>query len=85
MRAITYATAQILRVLPRAGVKPAAGWLADRSWSRPVGEAVVGVYSRAYDVSLDDCAESAAAGRASTTSSRAPSATVLGRWIATRA
>ena len=58
MRAITYATAQILRVLPRAGVSRAAGWLADRSWSRPVGEAVVGVYSRAYDVRLDDCAES---------------------------
>jgi phosphatidylserine decarboxylase len=58
MRAITYATAQILRVLPRAGVSRAAGWLADLPWSRPVGEAVVGVYSRAYDVSFDECVES---------------------------
>jgi phosphatidylserine decarboxylase len=57
MRALTYATAQILRVLPRAGVTRAAGWLADLPWPAPVGKAVVGVYSRAYEVSLDDCAE----------------------------
>ena len=35
----------------------AAGWLADVPWPSPLGKAVVGVYSRAYDVSLDDCAE----------------------------
>jgi phosphatidylserine decarboxylase len=57
MRALTYATAQILRVLPRAGVSRAAGWLADLPWSPPVGKAVVGVYARAYEVSLDECAE----------------------------
>jgi phosphatidylserine decarboxylase len=57
MRAITYATAQILRVLPRAGVSRAAGWLADHPWSPSLGKAVVGVYSRAYDVSLDECVE----------------------------
>jgi len=57
MRAITYATAQILRVLPRAGVSRAAGWLADHPWPSPLGRAVVGVYSRAYNVSLDECAE----------------------------
>jgi phosphatidylserine decarboxylase len=57
MRALTYATAQILRVLPRAGVSRAAGWLADLPWPSPLGKAVVGVYSRAYEVSLDDCAE----------------------------
>ncbi len=57
MRALTYATAQILRVLPRTGVTRAAGWLADLSWPPPVGKAVVGVYSRAYDVSLDECVE----------------------------
>ena len=57
MRAITYATAQILRVLPRAGVSRAAGWLADHAWSPPLGKAVVGAYSRAYQVSLDECAE----------------------------
>ena len=58
MRAITYATAQILRVLPRAHVSRAAGWLADQPWSRPVGKAVVGVYSRAYGVTFEECAES---------------------------
>jgi phosphatidylserine decarboxylase len=35
----------------------AAGWLADLAWPAPVGKAVVDVYSRAYDVSFDDCAE----------------------------
>lgn len=35
----------------------AAGWLADLPWPPPVGKAVVGVYSRAYDVALDECAE----------------------------
>jgi phosphatidylserine decarboxylase len=59
MRAITYATAQILRVLPRERVSRAAGWLADRPWSRApwMAKAVVGVYSRAYDVSFEECAE----------------------------
>jgi phosphatidylserine decarboxylase len=57
MRAITYATAQILRVLPRAGVSRAAGWLADHQWSRPLGKAVIGVYSRAYGVTFEECVE----------------------------
>jgi phosphatidylserine decarboxylase len=57
MRALTYATAQILRVLPRAGVSRAAGWLADVPWPSPLGKAVVGVYSRAYDVSLAECVQ----------------------------
>jgi phosphatidylserine decarboxylase len=57
MRAITYATAQILRVLPRAGLSRAAGRLADHPWSSALGKAVVGVYSRAYDVDLDECAQ----------------------------
>ncbi len=35
----------------------AAGWLADLPWPPPVGKAVVSVYSRAYEVSLDECAE----------------------------
>jgi phosphatidylserine decarboxylase len=38
-------------------VSRAAGWLADHSWSRPVGKAVVGVYSRAYGVTFEDCVE----------------------------
>ena len=57
MSALTFATAQILRLLPRAGVSRAAGWLADHTWSAPLGRAVVGVYSKMYDVTLDDCAQ----------------------------
>jgi phosphatidylserine decarboxylase len=57
MSAVTYATAQILRVLPRARIGRAIGRLADRQWSRPLGRAVVGLYSRVYDVELDECVE----------------------------
>jgi phosphatidylserine decarboxylase len=57
MSAVTYATAQILRALPRARIGRAIGRLADRPWSPPVGRAVVGLYSRLYDVRLDDCLE----------------------------
>ena len=55
MSALTFATAQLLRVLPRAGMSRVMGKLADHSWSSPVGRAVVGLYSRAYDISLDEC------------------------------
>ena len=55
MSAVTYATAQILRVLPRARIGRAIGQLADRRWSGPVGRAIVGLYTRMYDVSLDEC------------------------------
>jgi phosphatidylserine decarboxylase len=55
MSAVTYATAQILRVLPRASIGRAIGRLADQRWSGPVGRAVVGLYTRMYDVSLDEC------------------------------
>jgi phosphatidylserine decarboxylase len=57
MSALTYATAQLLRILPRAGVSRAMGRLADHAWSPPLGRAVIGVYSRFYDVTLDDCVE----------------------------
>ncbi len=57
MSALTYATAQLLRVVPRARVGQALGRLADVRWSPGVGRAVVGLYSRVYDVELDDCAE----------------------------
>lgn len=57
MSAVTYATAQILRVLPRARIGRAIGRLADRRWSAPVGRAVVGLYTRMYDVRLDECHE----------------------------
>jgi phosphatidylserine decarboxylase len=57
MSAVTYATAQLLRLLPRRRIGQALGRLADAHWPRPVGRAVVGAYSRAYDVTLDDCVE----------------------------
>jgi phosphatidylserine decarboxylase len=57
MSAVTYATAQILRVLPRARIGQAIGRLAERRWSLPVERAVVGLYSRMYDVRLDECVE----------------------------
>jgi phosphatidylserine decarboxylase len=56
MSALTYATAQLLRVLPRATVGRALGRLADARWSPTVERAVVGLYSRAYEVSFDECA-----------------------------
>ena len=58
MTAITYATAQILRVLPRTRITRAMGRLADYAWPEPVGKAVVNLYCRAYDVELDECAKS---------------------------
>jgi phosphatidylserine decarboxylase len=57
MSAVTYATAQLLRVLPRARIGQALGRLADHRWSPPLGRAVVGLYSRMYDVELGECAE----------------------------
>jgi phosphatidylserine decarboxylase len=57
MSAVTYATAQLLRVLPRARISRAVGRLADVRWSPGVGRAVVTLYSRAYDVSLEECEE----------------------------
>lgn len=55
MSAVTYATAQLLRVLPRARISRAVGQLADLRWSPLLGRAVVSVYSHMYDVSLDEC------------------------------
>ena len=60
MSAATYVTAQILRVLPRARIGQALGRLADHLWSPAVGRAVVGLYSRAYHVALDEAAGSGA-------------------------
>ncbi len=57
MSAVTYATAQILRALPRARIGQAVGKLADWRWSPAVGSAVVGLYSRVYGVEFDECAE----------------------------
>ncbi len=57
MSAVTYATAQILRLLPRRRIGQAVGRLADARWPLPVGRVMVGLYSRVYDVALEDCAE----------------------------
>src|SRR5258708_7909095 len=55
MSAVPFATAQLLRVLPRARITRAAGHLPDLRWSPAVGRAVVTLYSHMYDVSLDQC------------------------------
>jgi phosphatidylserine decarboxylase len=47
MNAITYATAQILRVLPRTRITRAMGRLADYAWPERVGKTVVNLYCRA--------------------------------------
>jgi len=57
MSAVTYVTAQVLRVLPRARIGHAIGRLAEQPWSPTVGRAIVGLYSRAYGVALDECAD----------------------------
>jgi phosphatidylserine decarboxylase len=57
MSPVTYATAQLLRILPRARIGRAIGRLAERPWSPSVGRAVVGAYSRIYAVQLDECAQ----------------------------
>ena len=43
MSALTFATAQLLRVLPRAGMSRAVGRLADRPWPAPINRAVSGL------------------------------------------
>ncbi len=57
MSAVSYATAQLLRVLPRARIGRVMGRLAETRWPAPIGRAVVGFYSRVYDISLHDCAQ----------------------------
>ncbi len=55
MTAITYAAAQVLRVLPRTKITRVMGRLADYAWPETLGKAVVDVYCRAYDVDLGEC------------------------------
>lgn len=55
MNALTYATAQILRVLPRTKITRVMGRLADYAWPSRLGQTVVDLYCRAYDVDLDEC------------------------------
>jgi phosphatidylserine decarboxylase len=55
MSVATYVTVQFLRMLPRAQISHAVGQLAEWPWFPALGRAVVGVYSRAYDVALGEC------------------------------
>lgn len=55
MKPLTYASAQLLRVLPRERITRVMGHLADVAWPRPLERAVLGAYCRAYDVALDEC------------------------------
>jgi phosphatidylserine decarboxylase len=57
MSALTYATAQLLRALPREKITRLAGALADHKWSDPFGRTVVNIYRRAYNVELGECVE----------------------------
>jgi phosphatidylserine decarboxylase len=57
MSALTYATAQLLRVLPRAGISRVMGRAADRTWPAPLNRAVIRVYSKLYDVALHECVQ----------------------------
>jgi phosphatidylserine decarboxylase len=58
MSALSYAAANVLRLLPRATIGRAMGQLADIRWSPSLGRAVVGAYSRVYDVRLEEAAQS---------------------------
>jgi phosphatidylserine decarboxylase len=55
MSALSFATAQVIRVLPRAGISRVMGRLADHAWTPGLGRAVVGLYSRFYDVDFGEC------------------------------
>ena len=57
MTALTFATAQILRVLPRARISRAMGKLADIRWSEKLGKRVVDAYCKLYDVDIDEAAQ----------------------------
>jgi phosphatidylserine decarboxylase len=57
MSALSYAAANVLRLLPRATISRAMGQLADVRWSPSLGRAVVGAYSRVYDVRLEEAAQ----------------------------
>lgn len=50
----TYAAAQLLRALPRVRLSRAVGQLCELPLSPPVSRAIMGVYSRAYGVNLDE-------------------------------
>ncbi|MFO0547965.1 MAG: archaetidylserine decarboxylase [Polyangiaceae bacterium] len=54
MSVATYAAAQVLRVLPRVRITRAVGRLADARIPQPVSRLVVGLFTKAYQVNLDE-------------------------------
>ena len=57
MSALSYAAANVLRLLPRATIGRAVA-LAELPWTPSVERAVLGAYSRVYDVRLDEATQS---------------------------
>jgi phosphatidylserine decarboxylase len=57
MNPITYAAAQVLRVLPRERISRTVGNLTERRWPRVVGDRVVSAYCKLYDVDLAECGQ----------------------------
>ena len=51
---VTYAAAQLLRVLPRVRISRAVGRLCDRTLPAGVSRAIAGAYCRAYRVDMQD-------------------------------
>ena len=61
MSALTYATAKLLRLLPRERISRACGQLADARWPDGFGRAFVNVYGRVLDVDFEECVDPPAA------------------------
>jgi phosphatidylserine decarboxylase len=55
--ALSYAAAQLLRVLPRVQLSRAVGRLCDAPLPRPVSRAIAAAYSKAYGVDMTEVAE----------------------------
>jgi phosphatidylserine decarboxylase len=60
MGVMTFAAAQLLRVLPRNAISRALGALCEAELPAPLMRRVVDVYARAYDVNLDEALPTAA-------------------------
>ncbi|MFO0666322.1 MAG: archaetidylserine decarboxylase [Polyangiaceae bacterium] len=54
---LTFAAAQVLRLLPRARISRAVGKIAERRWSPSLGARVVDAYCRSYGIDLRDYAQ----------------------------
>jgi phosphatidylserine decarboxylase len=63
MSALTYATAKLLRLLPRERISRACGQLADARWPDGFGRVFVNLYGRALDVNVEECVPPPAADR----------------------